>query len=83
MFSFLFHCSWTLFRLVSLQFMVEKILSRNAFSHSLSSLCSWDPCADEPLLFLLSLEMGKKEAAERYNDGKGLQGRKGRESLGQ
>lgn len=37
----------------------------------------------EPLLFLLFFEMGKKEAAERYNDGKQLQGRKRRESLGQ
>jgi len=27
--------------------------------------------------------MGKKKAAERYNGGKGLQGREGGESLGQ
>lgn len=32
---------------------------------------------------MLSLEIGKKEAAGRFLDGRGLWGRKGRESLGQ
>lgn len=32
---------------------------------------------------MLSLEIDKKEAAGRFLDGKGLWGRKGRESLGQ
>lgn len=41
-------------------------------------LCSLGPCADDPLLFLLSLETDKKEAAENYNDGKELQKRKGK-----
>lgn len=37
---------------------------------------------DEPLLFLIFFEIGKKEATERCNGEKWLQGRKGRESLG-